>query len=193
MSFTTIWDEHKIQLFNFIREKVDSDEVAEDILQDVALKFHAALEKGKVEKYKAWLFKVARNTIADFYRIEFQRASISQTGVADTSSLEEYNSCICDLTGFVVQQYLPKSYGEVLFLADIEKIPQPKIAVMMNLSLTATKSRVQRARKMLKELVENCVDIVHNADGSVSSYNLKAGCVLPPELLREMDRLNLSY
>lgn len=191
MSFTTIWDKHKSQLFNFIREKVGSDEVAEDILQEVALKLHVALDKGEIEKQKAWVFKVARNTIADFYRNEFKRTYALQSGQADTSSQQGYNYCVCDLTGFVIQHYLPEKYGEVLFLADVEKIPQKQIADMMSLSLTATKSRVQRARKMLKELVENCVEITHNPDGSVSSYNLKTGCALPPELLKEMERLNL--
>lgn len=192
MDFSTIWNGHKTHLFNFIKDKVASPEVAEDILQEVGIKYYNALKNGEIEKDKPWLFKVARNTIADFYRNEFEKVLPTQSEIPEIADQNSYNACVCDLTGFVIQHYLPEKYGKALFMADIENVPQKKIAETLNISFTATKSRIQRARKMLKERVESCINLSYNQDGSISGYSLKASCKLPPELLQEMARQNLS-
>lgn len=57
------------RLLRFIRERVNNDEEAEDILQDV---FYQLVESYRlmkpVEQLTAWLFTVARNKITDRYR-----------------------------------------------------------------------------------------------------------------------------
>src|SRR5688572_30477399 len=54
------------RLFNFIRGKVNSDEDAEDILQDVWYQYSNT--PGTIEQLSGWLFTVARNKITDKYR-----------------------------------------------------------------------------------------------------------------------------
>src|SRR5690606_11323627 len=142
MDFSTIWNGHKTHLFNFIKDKVASPEVAEDILQEVGIKYYNALKNGEIEKDKPWLFKVARNTIADFYRNEFEKVLPTQSEITEIADQNSYNACVCDLTGFVIQHYLPEKYGKALFMADIENVPQKKIAETLNISFTATKSRI---------------------------------------------------
>jgi RNA polymerase sigma factor (sigma-70 family) len=56
------------RLFYFIRGKVNTDEDAEDILQDVWLQFTNMMSASPVEQASAWLFRVARNRIIDKYR-----------------------------------------------------------------------------------------------------------------------------
>jgi RNA polymerase sigma factor (sigma-70 family) len=56
------------QLFGFIRKRVNSDEDAEDILQDVWYRFTRVINTEPIEQVSAWLFRVARNTIIDQYR-----------------------------------------------------------------------------------------------------------------------------
>ena len=56
------------RLFYFIRGRVNSDEDAEDILQDVWYQFSNVLEREPIEQTSAWLFRVARNRIIDKYR-----------------------------------------------------------------------------------------------------------------------------
>ncbi len=57
-----------LHLFNFIRGRVNTDEDAEDILQDVWFQFAKMLNSGPIEQTSAWLFRVARNRIVDYYR-----------------------------------------------------------------------------------------------------------------------------
>jgi RNA polymerase sigma factor (sigma-70 family) len=54
------------KLFGFIKQRVDSNEDAEDILQDVFYQFAGNTEP--LEQASSWLYKVARNKITDNYR-----------------------------------------------------------------------------------------------------------------------------
>lgn len=56
------------RLFYFIRGKVDTDEDAEDILQDVWYQFSNIMNSEPIEQTSAWLYRVARNRIIDRYR-----------------------------------------------------------------------------------------------------------------------------
>jgi len=54
------------QLLGFIRQRVNSSEDAEDILQDVFYQFAGNTEP--IEQVTGWLYTVARNKITDSYR-----------------------------------------------------------------------------------------------------------------------------
>jgi RNA polymerase sigma factor (sigma-70 family) len=56
------------RLFNFIRGKVNSDEDAEDILQDVWYQYSNTSATETIDQISGWLFTVARNKITDKYR-----------------------------------------------------------------------------------------------------------------------------
>lgn len=189
MSFNNIWNNHKGHVLNFIKTKIDNRYIADDILQEVSIKLLNNLnQKIEIKNYKSWLFQVTRNTIADYYRKNKKHSEllINQSEIKANSS-----TCICDLSGFVIQTYLPEKYSKPLYLSDIEQKPQQEIAEMLNLSLTATKSRIQRGRKKLKELVSECIDISYNNKEQVSDFMLKNNCKLPLELKTEMERINL--
>lgn len=64
----TVRKERK-RLFNFIRKRVNDEDDAEDILQDVfsqLVEAYRGLET--IERVTSWLFRVARNKITDLYR-----------------------------------------------------------------------------------------------------------------------------
>ena len=56
------------RLFYFIRGRVNTQEDAEDILQDVWFHFSNVMNSEPIEQTSAWLFRVARNRIIDQYR-----------------------------------------------------------------------------------------------------------------------------
>jgi RNA polymerase sigma factor (sigma-70 family) len=60
--------EYGKKLFRFIRAKVNTDEDAEDILQDVWYQFTNTMETEVIDQVSGWLHKVARNKITDKYR-----------------------------------------------------------------------------------------------------------------------------
>lgn len=189
MNFNKIWNIHKSHLLNFIQTKVDDNAIANDILQEVSIKLLDTITKEKdIKNYKNWLFQVARNTIADYYRKKKKDAElVTNQPKFNTDS----GACVCDLSGFVIQNYLPEKYSKPLYLSDIEQKSQQEIAEELQLTLTATKSRIQRARKKLKDLVSDCVEISYNNKGQIFDFQLKKSCDLPVELKNEMEKLNL--
>lgn len=191
MKFNNIWSKHKEPLANFITSKVPHPDIVDDLMQDISLKLWDNIERGTtIRNYEKWIFQVARNTIADYYR---KRSKQSPQNQVTLNAEIPYTNCVCDLSGFVIERYLPKEYSTPLYLSDIEKVPQKKIAETLNLSVTATKSRIQRGRKKLRKLILDCVDLSYNDRGQITEYKLKETCNLPPELLAEIEKLKLSF
>jgi RNA polymerase sigma factor (sigma-70 family) len=59
----------RTRLFDFIRRRVRSEADAEDILQDVFYQLASSYSVTEpIEEMTAWLFRVARNKIIDWYR-----------------------------------------------------------------------------------------------------------------------------
>ena len=57
------------KLLSFIRKRVNTNEDAQDILQDVFYQFAKVSNNlGNIEKATSWLYKVARNRVIDWYR-----------------------------------------------------------------------------------------------------------------------------
>ncbi len=190
MVFNEIWNIHKNHLLEFIKTKIDDASIADDILQEVGIKLHDnLLRKTAIKNYKNWLFQVTRNTVSDYYR---KANKHNETALNELELLDDATgSCVCDLSGFVIQNYLPEKYGKPLYLSDIEQKSQQEIADLLALSLSATKTRIGRARKKLKELITDCVDVQHNDAGQITDFRLKNTCELPVELKNEMERMNL--
>jgi RNA polymerase sigma factor (sigma-70 family) len=56
------------RLLGFIRQRVNSEADAEDVLQDVWYQLTATVDTEPIEQVGSWLFTVARNKITDRYR-----------------------------------------------------------------------------------------------------------------------------
>jgi len=69
------------RLLNFIRKRVRREEDAEDILQDVFFQLSENYDIAEpIERISAWLYRVARNKIIDWYR---KKRSKSFTDIGD--------------------------------------------------------------------------------------------------------------
>lgn len=71
---------------------------------------------------------------------------------------------------------LPKEYAIPLMLSDIDKIPQKEIAKQLNLELSATKMRIQRARKKLRDLFVECCHLEYDKQGNFIGCVIKHSC-----------------
>jgi RNA polymerase sigma-70 factor (ECF subfamily) len=73
-------------------------------------------------------------------------------------------------------ELLPKEYAKPLMLSDIDKIPQKDIAKQLNLELSATKMRIQRARIKLRALFVDCCHIEFDKQGNFIGCSIKEFC-----------------
>src|SRR5450631_1203478 len=67
-NITTVISQFGKRLMGFIRQRVNSEADAEDVLQDVWYQLTTTVDTEPIEQVGSWLFKVARNKITDRYR-----------------------------------------------------------------------------------------------------------------------------
>lgn len=161
-----IWQKLASELRGFIRARVSDHTVAEDILQDVFVKIHQKLPTLRSgERLEAWVWRITRNAIADHFR----RARPSEPLPEDMSIASENNADVPDLNPcvrrFVAQ--LPKAYRDALILTEWQGLTQEGMAKKLGLSVSGAKSRVQRARSQLKELLLDCCRFEIDRRGNV--------------------------
>jgi RNA polymerase sigma-70 factor, ECF subfamily len=171
-----LWMEHKDALRSFILKRVQNKEDTDDILQDVLLKvYNFCMSKSGVGNVRSWLFQIAHNTIVDRTRKKpFVSASEELPEVTDEIQNDAYREAVEYILPMI--GLLPKEYAIPLRMSDIEGLKQSAIAEQLNLGLSATKSRIQRARQMLKEIFVECCVMETTADGKLVSFDIKAGC-----------------
>lgn len=162
-----LWGEFADQLGGFLRARVESRAVAEDIRQDVFLKLQKQLEaEHTIHDLGSWLYRTARNAIIDHYRARKPSEPVDET-LPDESRHQDP-----DLTPLLASfrrmiHALPDGYREAVLLADIEELPHKDVAAKLGLSLTATKSRILRGRAMLRESLDICCRFERDRRGTV--------------------------
>src|SRR5512143_3142200 len=143
-----LWQEHKTRVRSFIVRRVRDPDVADDILQNVFLKAHSNLHMIKSQgSITAWLYRVATNAIADYYRSLKPNEDISDELPApeqERNFIAELASCLQPLIAD-----LPENYQSAVVLSEIEGLPQKEVAKRLGISLSGAKSRVQRGREKL--------------------------------------------
>ena len=77
-AFGQIYDQHVDDLFRFIYARVEDRQTAEDITSDVFLKAWENLDSYQIRgaPFRAWLYRIARNTVIDHYRTRKQEAPL---------------------------------------------------------------------------------------------------------------------
>ncbi|HLP59744.1 MAG TPA: RNA polymerase sigma factor SigZ [Candidatus Deferrimicrobium sp.] len=149
-----IWDAFNIKLKHFIRKRVSSDETAKDILQEVFLKIHTHIGTLRNnDKLQSWVYQITRNVIIDYYRkrrplIQLDEAVAVWREDGDIEVKEELSDCIKEIV-----MELPEKYREALILTEYQGLKQKDLEGKLSLSGSGAKSRVQRARLKVKEVL----------------------------------------
>lgn len=162
------------KLRGFIRQRVPDDATADDLTQDTLLKVYrsrAALRDG--QRLEAWLYRIARTTLVDYYRRRKPTAELPAALLADPGEerdgIAQFRQAVMATTRRFLED-LPERYREPVRLAELEGLPLAKIALRSGLSLTAVKSRVQRGRAMLKRKLQDCCRFEFDRQGKVIGW-----------------------
>jgi RNA polymerase sigma-70 factor (ECF subfamily) len=161
------------ELKGFIYKRVNSNELAEDILHDVFLKAHANIDKlNDSVKLNGWIYQITRNAIIDYYRTK--KPSMNLDGIDIEDEVNELSaSKKLEPTVRKFLKNLPAIYREALIQTDYKGITQVELAKRLNISVSAVKSRVQRARKMLKDMFLECCHFEFDKFGTVVDFHPK--------------------
>jgi RNA polymerase sigma-70 factor (ECF subfamily) len=139
------------------------------LLQDLFLK---ALRQGErfcsVHNARAWLFEVARNTLADRLRVERDTVELPE----DLSEQVEEADTVDTLTACLprVLSELDDEDREAIQLCDLQGMPQADFAKLKGLGLSAAKSRLQRARLRMKQQMTQVCQVQVDPKGHVLDF-----------------------
>jgi len=162
------WAKTEASLYHWLKNRCSNSDLAFDLLQETFLK---ALQRETsfcdIENQKAWLFTVAKNLLVDEWRKLDRFDSLE---FDNDQSFADITKEIEPIEGLV--QCLPKALAclneddrAVLEFCDLQGHSQQEFAKRNNLSVTAVKSRIQRARpKLRSQLKSNCQIIFDDAN-----------------------------
>jgi RNA polymerase sigma-70 factor, ECF subfamily len=172
----TLWKEHREKLFRFVASRVNDPATAEDIVHDILVRAYRGrdtLRDG--QKLEPWLYRITRNAVIDHYRAR-RPTSPLPADLPEVDSEEgqdaraELSQCI---QPFV--RALPERYRQAIELAEIRGLTQQETAAELGLSLSGAKSRIQRARRMLADMMLDCCQVEFDSMGAIMSYQSR-GC-----------------
>lgn len=166
---TAAWASHAPELRGWLRHRLGNPAEADDLLQDLFIK---ALRQGErfcsVQNARAWLFEVARNTLAD--RLRVARATVELPD--DLAAPADEADTVDTLTACLprVLSELTAEDREVITLCDLQGMPQAEFATARGLNLSAAKSRLQRARQRLKQRMTVACQVQIDDTGHVADF-----------------------
>lgn len=168
-SFTDAVNTYSKRLFGFIRNKVDSREDAEDLLQDVWYRFSRLTNLDELESVSGWLFQVARSRISDFYRKQ-KPLALEEQGYEDEDGewtirdilaatdsqepeMKQFRKLFWDELLKALDE-LPEAQREVFVLNELEEMTLQQIADKSGESVKTIISRKGYAVKFLRQRLE---------------------------------------
>lgn len=161
-----IWTEYSDELFRFIVSKSKDPELSKEIVQDTLIKAYETRHTLKdITKLKSWLFTIARHKLIDKYRDKFIfEVFDEQQHDHEAAEYQEADTQISECLASLANK-LPDLYKDAVVMSDLEGNKQKVVAEKLGLSLSGTKSRVQRGRQLLKDNLFACCPLTFNSTG----------------------------
>lgn len=159
-SFAILYDLYIQKIYRFTYLKLGNREEAEDITSEVFLKAWNYLIANKdqvVKSFSGLIYRIARNTLIDFYRQNSQ-TEISLEGLGEirvnTKIIKDLNDKQETQRVFRTLQKMKREYQEVVLLKYVEELSTSEIAEILQKNTTNVRVTLYRAIKILKKLLE---------------------------------------
>ena len=151
LSFADLFRVFTPQLLAFFRTRGCGTGVAEDLAQEVMLTVHLKASQLRERKlFRAWLFKIARNTLNHYYRK--QAAEVETVDLADITDRLTGSHMPAATPGFEFRRwtaFLNSREQELMRLRFIEQWEYHEIAAAHALPIGTVLWRVYNAKKKL--------------------------------------------
>ena len=183
-----LWTDLHARLRGFVGRRIGDPYAADDIAQEVLLRLHRSMGELRVEdRLDAFAYRIARNAIIDHYR--------SRASAKETSAESDYLASHIDADGDTdpdpdgdgprqalarclapLIRQLPDPYREALTLTDLGKLSQIEAAEIVGLSVPGMKTRVQRARAQVHELLTGCCAVALDDSRHITDVQRTGPC-----------------
>lgn len=164
------------ELRRFIARRVPGPD-ADDVLQDTLLRVHLGIGALRTqERLAPWVYRVARSAIIDHQRrrrdlpVEDPEPEVLPEDPSGNAR-EALSACVTPFLGA-----LPDDQAEALRLTDLGSLTQAEAAAKLGIPLPTLKARVQRGRRALRAVFEQCCAFEQDARGAVVAYTSRWAC-----------------
>jgi RNA polymerase sigma-70 factor, ECF subfamily len=156
-----IMNQYGQEILQLAYSYVNNKAIAEDLTQDIFVKCYKNLHtySGK-SKLRTWLWRIAINHCKDFHRSWYTKnvviageempSNVTKKELVEQAVIqkEEDDELIAAIMN------LPIKYREVIYLFYYEELPLKEIALVTDTGLNTVKTRLRRAKELLKEELE---------------------------------------
>ncbi|MEJ7846888.1 MAG: sigma-70 family RNA polymerase sigma factor [Pyrinomonadaceae bacterium] len=170
-AFAEIVGRYRSPITNYLYRFLNDYEEAVDLSQETFVRVYFAIERYHTEyAFSTYIYRIATNLAISEIRKRKRRTILSLTGLfqtdaedvtefqpPDTRSLPDEDLLEGEQAGVIAKAIgtLPPKYRVPIILRDIEGKTYEEIAEIMELGLGTTKSRISRARGLLKEKLKH--------------------------------------
>lgn len=158
-AFGLLYDHYQPQIYRFVFLKVSRREEAEDLTHQVFLSAWQNM-KGYVDQgypFSAWLYRIARNEIIDYYRTRKGTVSIDEVDPEYFAAVEniipatERNMAIRQ--ALLALKTLKQEYQDVVIMRFVEELSPKEVAVALGKTEGAVKLIQHRALRQLQTIL----------------------------------------
>ncbi|MBU1038705.1 RNA polymerase sigma factor [Patescibacteria group bacterium] len=158
-AFARVYDKYVDALFRFILFRVKTKEQAQDIVAELFLKLwqHLRNNNNQVDNLRAFLYRMARNLVVDYYRERQEELPLDEAiQVSDEAGGSRYLSPQQQVSLSEIEVAIKKlkpAWQEVIVLAHVEGFKPKEIAKIIGKTPAATRVIIHRALQELKKII----------------------------------------
>ncbi len=166
-AFETLVKRFQDRLLNFVGRIVTDRETAEELVQETFLRIFNR-KNSYTPRYavSTWIYTIALNLARSELRKRKLRRFLSLDFIKEEADVElpdKVNLKAMSLAPIIQQaiEKLPDDYKTAFILCDIQRLPYQLIAVVMRVPVGTVKSRINRARSMLRDKLKPYKEIYY--------------------------------
>jgi len=178
VSYNTLVNRYKDRLFNVLYRMLSSEDEANDLLQETFLRvWQHKMSYDFRFAFSTWIYTIALNLARNELRRRKKIKFLDIFDFADKlTAKEEKKDTSANLKTLLEAEMkrLPEKYKTAFLLRDVDNLSYEEIAQVLGVPLGTVKSRVNRARAILRTRLKPRLE---------ESYELSKGTVLPINIL----------
>ena len=161
-AFGTLYDVYMDRIYRFIFLRVSKKSDAEDITQKVFIKAWQSIDRYEIRKnvpFSSWLYRIAKNTVIDYYRTEKNHSAIEdipeheiseeakdhEKAADDTLKFNQIKEALSELTD---------NQQDIIIMKFVEELENKEIAEILDKTEVAIRVTQHRALKKLRKIIK---------------------------------------
>lgn len=172
-SFIELYKTYEKYLYSLCFSYVQDSQDALDLVQEIYIKIFKNINKFDINKsFRAWVRKIAVNTCLNFKRTKKNNIISMNAYVNDEEDIvlgdiipSEENvlkDIICTENKLIIKKHLkeiPEEYRIAIILRYYEDLSYNEISEIMNMPLGTVKTKIYRAKALLRKKLENIMEV----------------------------------